>query len=309
MTDSFSDYTIRPVAVTEWDKLHFIWEASQDIDDPAGRPPEGWWSLGDWTKTGLVLSKDTQPIGLAAFKPTREPDAIEVRLALLPGYRQPEAVTHLVEGVFDEARHMGFNSVRFFFSGGGAWATEIVAGFGIEPLRKYHSMLLPAAVEVPLFPVPEGMRIRPLAEGEDEAALAALNKAWATTWNFRPIPMKALQKDLDGQRTGFLVAVPLSAETHVIGTCHAILDPHNYNHDGGIYALISNLTNDPDWRGRGLGRALLTAGIHHLRARGATSVRLGVDGGNPVPMALYHSIGFKSISSVEVWTGQIPELL
>lgn len=308
MTNPFSDYTIRLIERAEWNGLHFIWEGSQDADDPAGRPAEGWWYLGDWAEMGLVLLTDKHPVGLAALKPTRDPVAVEIRLALLPDYRQPEAVTRLVEGVFEIGRQKGFSSARFFISGSGKWATEAVAAFGIEPLRKYHSMLLPAMVEVPLAPVPQGIRLRPLADGEDETALAALNRAWATTWNFRPIPMSALQKDLEGQRAGFLVAVPENDPSHIIGTCHAILDPTNRNYDGGIFALISNLTNDPDWRGRGLGRALLSAGIYYLRARGATSVRLGVDGGNPVPVALYHSIGFKSISSMEVWTGPIPEL-
>lgn len=310
MTDIFSDTTIRPISTAEWPRLHFIWESSQDADDPAGRPPEGWWSLEDWTKTGLVLSRGETPIGLAAYKPTADPAAVEVRLAVLPDYRQPELVKLLIEAVFETARQDGFSSARFFISGGGSWATQAVANYGIEFFRDYHAMLLPATAEVPVVPMPEGVRIRPLADGEDEAALAALNRAWATTWNFRPIPMEALHNDFkEGQRTGFLVAVPVADETHIVGTCHAILDPANSNYDGGIYALISNLTNDPDWRGRGLGRALLTAGIRNLRERGATSVTLGVDGGNPVPVTLYRSMGFESISRLEVWAGKIPELL
>jgi ribosomal protein S18 acetylase RimI-like enzyme len=231
-----------------------------------------------------------------------------VRLALLPQYRLPVLVKRLVEAVFETSRQEGFASVRFFLSGGGSWATDILTGYDISLLRVYFSMLMPATVETPDVPVPEEVRIRPLAEGEDEMVLAALNRAWATTWNFRPIPMSALQRDLKGQRNGFLVAVPLSDQTHIIGTCHAILDPSNHNYDGGLYALISNLTNDPDWRGRGLGRALLTAGIRNLRERGATSVTLGVDGGNPVPVALYRSMGFEIISQLEVWTGKVPVL-
>jgi mycothiol synthase len=310
MTDILSDYTIRPIEPAEWPRLHFIWESSQDTDDPAGRPPEGWWFLGDWTKTGVVLLNGATPLGLAAYRATSDPAAVEVRLAVLPQYRQPDVVRLLVEAVFEMARQAGFSSARFFISGGGSWATKTVAGYGIEFFRDYHAMLLPATIEVPTVAMPDGVRLRTLADGEDEAALAALNRAWATTWNFRPITMDALQNDFkDGQRNGFLVAVPQSDETLIIGTCHAILDPANHNYDGGIYALISNLTNDPDWRGRGLGRALLTAGVRNLRDRGATSVALGVDGGNPVPVALYRSIGFESISRLEVWAGKIPELL
>lgn len=308
MTNYFADNTIRPIKTEEWQHFHIIWETSQDADDRAGRPRDGWWHLNKWAESGLVLSQGSIQIGLAAFKQVREPDAVEVRMAVLPQYRQPEAVKVLVEAVFEKAREDGFSNVRFFISGGGSWATSGVANYGIQHLRSYHAMLLPGSQEVPEVPMPKGILIRPLAEGEDETLLAALNRAWATTWNFRPILMRDLQKDLVGQRRGFLVAVPLADQTNIIGTSHAIFDPAETNYDGSVYARISNLTNDPDWRGRGLGRALLTAGVRHLRERGATSVTLGVDGGNPVPMALYGSMGFRSISRLEVWTGKIPEL-
>lgn len=303
-----SEYTVRPIEPAEWEKFHFIWEISQDTDDPAGRPTQGWWHLGDWADEGLVLLEGSMAMGLAALKPASDRAAIEVRLAFLPQYRQPQAVARLIEAVFEKSQQDSFGSARFFISGGGTWATGAIASYGIELFRAYHAMLLPAAIEVPDVPVPEGVRIRPMADGEDETVLAALNRAWATTWEFRPVPMSALQADLVGQRAGFLVAVPSTGETKVVGTCHAIFDPTNSNPDSGLFAKISNLTNDPDWRGRGLGRALLTAGIHLLRERGATSVTLGVDGGNPVPMALYGSMGFKSISRLEVWTGKVPEL-
>src|SRR6059058_409900 len=81
MTDIFPDYTIRPVKPAEWKHFHFIWELSQDADDPAGRPPDGWWFLGDWAETGLVFSKGETPVALAALKPTRDAEAAEVRLA------------------------------------------------------------------------------------------------------------------------------------------------------------------------------------------------------------------------------------
>src|SRR3954447_11562738 len=108
MTNIFSEYTIRPIERAEWPRLHFIWESSQEADDPAGRPANGWWFWGDWTETGLVLSNATTYLGLAAYKPTTNPAAVEVRLAVLPEFRQPEVVKLLVEAVFEIARQDGF---------------------------------------------------------------------------------------------------------------------------------------------------------------------------------------------------------
>ena len=53
---------------------------------------------------------------------------------------------------------------------------------------------------------------------------------------------------------------------------------------------------DSDWSGRGLGRALLDAGVAHLVDHGIEHVRLWVDGDNPAAMSLYEKSGFSFLS-------------
>jgi ribosomal protein S18 acetylase RimI-like enzyme len=144
-----------------------------------------------------------------------------------------------------------------------------------------------------------GIDIRALAPGEEGRLLHALNHAWASTWNFRPLTRRALERDLAGQREGFLIAVDPSGR--IAGTAHAQFDPARRNPDGAPYAWISNLTTVPEWRGRGLGRALLGAAIAHLHQRGAHSTTLGVDSGAAAPLALYRSAGFAEVDRLELW--------
>jgi ribosomal protein S18 acetylase RimI-like enzyme len=80
-----------------------------------------------------------------------------------------------------------------------------------------------------------------------------------------------------------------------------VFDPAEQNPDGNPRAWISNVTVDPDFRGLGIARAMLAAGIAHLRARGASSITLGVDADNPAPFRLYQSVGFEVASTLEVW--------
>ena len=56
--------------------------------------------------------------------------------------------------------------------------------------------------------------------------------------------------------------------------------------------------------GRAWGRALLSAGIAALHARGAQSVTLGVDSGAAAPLTLYRSAGFTEIDRLELWEAQ-----
>ena len=129
--------------------------------------------------------------------------------------------------------------------------------------------------------------------------LAALNRAWTGTWNFVEITFEMLEEDLKGQREGMLLGV--DAADNIIATCHAVFNPGEQNPDGNPRAWISNLTVDPDFRQRGVARAMLSAGIAYLRAHGASSITLGVDADNPAPFRLYQSVGFEISSSSQAW--------
>ncbi|MDQ2682232.1 MAG: GNAT family N-acetyltransferase, partial [Chloroflexota bacterium] len=96
------------------------------------------------------------------------------------------------------------------------------------------------------------------------------------------------------ERTG----VTLSAihDGEVIGNCQIDLDPLASRHMGELGIAIAQ-----DWRGMGLGRALMTALIDEAKEvlPGLRIVRLNVFAGNDRAIALYRSLGF-------IETGRIP---
>jgi ribosomal protein S18 acetylase RimI-like enzyme len=280
------------------DALDRIWAASQDADDRGFRPRGGWWRLSAWASQALLLHADGAPIGGVALN--QAPDgAIEARLALLPERRTPEAARRLVAAALHAAAVHDAPRLRLALPARASWARDAASAAGLTIARATIIMLRPAILgPLPAAPV-AGLRIRPIVEGEEGRVLHALNHAWAGTWNFRPLTRRALERDLAGQREGFLLAVDDAGR--IAGTVHAQLDLGTQNPDGAPYAWVSNLTTTPEWRGRGLGRALLNAGIESLRSRGAGSVALGVDSGAAAPVALYRSAGFAEVDGLELW--------
>jgi ribosomal protein S18 acetylase RimI-like enzyme len=280
------------------DALDGIWAASQDADDGGFRPRGGWWRLSAWAARALLLHADGTPIGGVALN--QAPDgATEARLALLPERRTPEAARWLVTAAHQDAALREAPRLRLALPAGASWARDAASAASLTVARATLIMLRSASLgPLPAAPV-SGLHIRPLAEGEEGRVLHALNQAWAGTWNFRPLTRRALERDLAGQRAGFLLAVDDAGR--IAGTVHAQLDLGAQNPDGAPYAWVSNLTTTPEWRGRGLGRALLSAGVESLRARGAGSVALGVDSGAAAPVALYRSAGFAEIDRLELW--------
>jgi mycothiol synthase len=300
---------LRAAEASEADALQAVLEASIAHDDPAGWS-RGGWSLAAWATRTRVLVLDGRVVGVVAVREETAPDgAMTARVALAGSARGAPLAVLLVQGGVDLVREAGAGRARVFVPSHAAWlrAAAETAGFG--RVRTIAHMLLPATAPTPTPPgnVDPGFSMRAIRPGEDERVLAALNRAWTGTWNFVPITFEMLKRDLDGYREGMLLGVEVDAPDHIIATCHAVFDRRQPNPEGSPRAWISNVTVDPDFRGRGISRSMLTAGIEHLRSRGATSITLGVDADNPAPFRLYQSVGFEVASSQEAWDKELPK--
>jgi mycothiol synthase len=293
--------TLRAAKSSEAATIQAIWEASHALDDPAGRP-RGGWSVDVWATHACALALGEQLVGVAAVRADSPPaDVVDGRIALDPAHRKPDLASLLVQGALDLARKIDGDVLRLFVPTRADWAQPAVAEGGFEPVRTVCHMLLAGDVAVPELDSPPGLAVRAMRDGEEPRVLEALNRNWADTWGFNPIGADMLAHDLEGQRAGMLLGVDSTDDSRILATCHAVFDPTDRNPDGRPRAWISNLTVDPDARSRGFGRALLLAGLNLLRQRGAGSITLGVDADDPAPVRLYESVGFKPVSSIQVW--------
>jgi ribosomal protein S18 acetylase RimI-like enzyme len=221
------------------------------------------------------------------------------RLALAIDARNQGNAGLLVNGAVDLVGSAGGAAVRLFVPSRAEWMQSAARAAGFSPVRAVAHMQLAASAPTPSGKLPSDLRLRSIRDGEDQDVLDALNRNWTGTWNFVEIPFDMLQEDLDGQREGMLLAV--NASDRIVATVHAVYEPTEQNPDGNPRAWISNVTVDPGYRKRGVARAMLAAGIAHLRARGASSITLGVDANDPAPFGLYTSVGFEVVTSQEAW--------
>ncbi|HIE52430.1 MAG TPA: GNAT family N-acetyltransferase [Armatimonadetes bacterium] len=72
----------------------------------------------------------------------------------------------------------------------------------------------------------------------------------------------------------------------------------NFNHARGRSAWIGPLAVHPRWQGRGLGRALLEAGLAYLERRGCGLIGLDTFANNPVSVGLYLKHGFAIVGGL-----------
>ena len=99
----------------------------------------------------------------------------------------------------------------------------------------------------------------------------------------------------DGSVVAFVVDGPDGLVAAGVGTvAQRIPGPGNHS---GRFGFVQSMATDPDWRRRGLARAVFAALVDWFRAEGITAIDLHA---SPDGEALYRSFGFREGPNVEL---------
>lgn len=179
-----------------------------------------------------------------------------------------------------------------------AWQLDAMASAGWTPVRQLLQLRCPLP---PSWPIPphEGITLRALRPGSaDEAAWVAVNNrafAWHPEQGGQTLErMHATMAEPWFEAAGLLLAHDVGAdgaEGALLGSCWTKVHPATTADPalGEIFAIGV----DPSAHGRGLGRVLTLAGLHHLAGRGLTTGMLYVESDNGPALGLYASIDFQ----------------
>ncbi len=187
------------------------------------------------------------------------------------------------------------------------WATRntvaargLAALVGLIAVRQLFIMTRPLAGPIEAVELPPGVQIRPFVPEQDEDAWLAVNAAAFAT---HPEQGNLTRADLDQRMAeswfdpaGFLVAERVSTLRQAQGRGKLIGFHWTKQHPGRL-GEVYVLGVDPTAGVRGLGRALLSVGLEHLRQAGNTEAELYVDAENSRAVALYEKSGFSVASS------------
>jgi mycothiol synthase len=202
------------------------------------------------------------------------------------------ALPSLVGTARDEIAAAGGGHATLWIHGDSAPVEAIPAQF--EPERDLLELRVPLPLPDPPK-WPDGVQVRTFVVGRDEAEwLDVNNRAFAGhpeqgAWTRDTIEQREQAEWFDPD--GFLLAFD---DDGLAGFCwtkiHPAAPPREPVALGEIYVIGA----DPARQGRGLGRALTTAGLESLANRGITLGMLYVDGSNTAAVALYRSLGFET---------------
>lgn len=180
-----------------------------------------------------------------------------------------------------------------------------VEAFGMECARTFYRMeYAPLNGALPDPEVPTGLRIVPWAEPYDRATMEAFNESFRDHWGFREVSAEMWRHWFHGPKsqTEYWRLAIDDGTGEVAGLCIPQIDADQNAALGRHEGWIRDLAVRRPWRKRGLGTALLLAGMKALRDAGMTSVRLGVDSDSLTNATrLYERVGYCTVHRLDVY--------
>jgi ribosomal protein S18 acetylase RimI-like enzyme len=246
-----------------------------------------WWERRDWGKDALVWEGEGGEV--VGFEDSDRYGYYE--LALPPEWVGRAAHAQIV--VETEARprqplppERGQAGFRTYAAEDNSALIQFLEGRGYSRSDYYKvQMLQPLTSTGAPQVVPEGFQIRSLAGEEDIPARLAVHQAvfggvLEVDRYRRLMRLPTYRRDLD------LVAV--APDGKFLANCLFWMDEPN------ALGQIEPVGTHPDYRRRGLARALVVEGLRRLRVLGATTAYVRPEDPNPDLIGFYESCGFRT---------------
>ena len=159
---------------------------------------------------------------------------------------------------------------------------------GFVRARTYWDMVWDQEA-LPQWQVPEGFAFRSFQVGDAFLLTEVQNSAFEGSWGFCPNTVEQIAYRTSMANTSHQGIVFLHQDEKPAGYCWTCVAPAN----GGIRGLIGMIGVVPNYRGKGVSRAILLAGMEYLGSIGVEDIALQVDENNTPAIRLYTSVGFE----------------
>jgi len=171
-------------------------------------------------------------------------------------------------------------------------AQRVLPRLGFRCTHCYLELRLSLADICPTDVVKDNYSYRHLQSGDEYNLTRLQNRCFADAWEYNPNTTEDIVYAVTQNYCSPADIILVYEGDKPIGYCWTRT---KYGADAGgslEKGRICMLGVDPDYRGKGIGRAALLAGLTYLKNKGTQTVELEVASENKAALALYHSIGF-----------------
>jgi len=209
-----------------------------------------------------------------------------------PEHRRRGLATKLSSCAIHHAEELGAKVAHINITGDNLAAKSLLSKLGFEYVRQYLELRLDIA-EVQHQDIDQAaLECRYLQRGEEDKLAQIQNRSFTGTWGYNPNTVETISYSINlGNRSPEDVLLTCDGDK-VTGYCWT-----DVTYEGEAISKrrgrVFMLGADPDYRGRGVGKRVLLAGLAHLKSKGLQIAELTVDSENKTACTLYQSLGFE----------------
>ncbi len=208
-------------------------------------------------------------------------------------HRRQGLAKRLLEEATRRARELKATTIHVSVLEKNRAAREALSRLGFSTVRQFLEMSLPLSESRLPNVSSDELALRHLRRGEEEMLANIQNRCFADTWGFNPNTPEEIAYALSLSSASAEDVVFTYDAERPVGYCWTRISCETSAEAGGKRGRILMLGVDPDYRGRGIGRLVLGAGLSYLKGKEVGLVELTVDSENQAACSLYTSAGFE----------------
>ena len=215
---------------------------------------------------------------------------------VLPEHRGRGIGRALLRAAIEQAASLGVDVLHVQTGASSDDARHLLESEGFAKVKDYWQMRWETS-DLPPLNLSSNFSLRSFRLGQDEPTLTELqNAAFGAHWGFCPNTVEQI-----ASRVSTRISDPDGIIFVVDGD-----RPAGYNwtlrhqNSHGNVGIVSMTGVHPDYRGNGLGTAVVVSGMRYLSEQGVETVELEVDAENTPARELYLKLGFRKVHH-SVW--------
>ena len=284
-----SGYTLRNYRPSDFDGLVGFFQLESKPTSFTSQRVSEWLSWPHFSPEQdlFIVETETSIVGYMSLRPELEIDRVFITCRLHHNHQRKGLAAKLLECAMHRAHELNASVAHVDVMEDNTIARKALEKHGFSPVRQYYELKLDMAQADWEEAEKTSRGCRHLAPGEEAILADIQNRTFAEHWGYNPNTEETISYIISRSHSSPEDVVLACEEDSIIGFC---LTEVIGNGEG----RISMIGTDPDFRGKGIGRKILLAGLLYLKSKAVHSTYLTVDTVNEAALILYKSVGFEN---------------